>query len=146
MRLLALDVGDRRIGIALSDESATLASGLPTYERVGPRKDVRAIAELVRQNDVGEVVIGQPRRLDGTLGPQAEKVQAFVDSLRPVLRVPLVNWDERFTTTIAEQTLIEAHVRRDKRKQVVDQVAAVLILQSYLDYRKQAGIAEPGPA
>jgi putative Holliday junction resolvase len=146
MRLLGLDVGDRRIGVALSDETATLASGLPTLERVGPRKDVRAVAELVRLNDVGEVVIGQPRRLDGTLGLQAEKVQAFVDSLRPVLRVPLTNWDERFTTTIAEQTLIEAHVRRQKRREVVDQVAAVLILQSYLDYRKQAGPREPDAA
>lgn len=143
MRLLGLDVGDRRIGVALSDETATLASGLPTLQRVGPRKDVRAVAELVRLNDVGEVVIGQPRRLDGTLGLQAEKVQAFVDSLRPVLRVPLTNWDERFTTTIAEQTLIEAHVRRQKRREVVDQVAAVLILQSYLDYRKQAGPPDP---
>lgn len=144
MRLLGLDVGDRRIGLALSDETETLASGLPTFERIGPRKDVRALLELVRKHEVGEVVVGLPIRLDGTIGPQAEKVQALADELRAALKVPLVTWDERFTTTIAEQSLIEADVSRRKRKGLVDQVAAVLILQSYLDYRKQAvAAAEP---
>lgn len=138
MRLLGLDVGDRRIGLALSDETATLATGLPTFERIGPRKDLRALAELVRRHEVGEVVVGLPIRLDGTVGVQAEKVQAFADELRAAVKVPLVTWDERFTTTIAEQSLIEADVSRRKRKGLVDQVAAILILQSYLDYRKLA--------
>jgi putative Holliday junction resolvase len=144
VRLLGLDVGDRRIGLALSDETETLASGLPTFERIGPRKDVRTLVELVRRHEVGEVVVGLPIRLDGTIGPQAEKVQAFADELKAAVKVPLVTWDERFTTTIAEQSLIEADVSRRKRKGLVDQVAAVLILQSYLDYRKQAApAAEP---
>ncbi|HET8647341.1 MAG TPA: Holliday junction resolvase RuvX, partial [Vicinamibacteria bacterium] len=81
MRYLGLDVGDRHIGVALSDETATLASGLPNVERRGPRKDVQAVAALVRAHDVKEIVVGLPRRLDGTVGPQAEKVLAFVESL-----------------------------------------------------------------
>ena len=141
MRLLGLDVGDRRIGLALSDESATLASGLPTFERIGPRKDLGFLAALVQQHEVGEVVVGLPRRLDGGLGPQAEKVLGLVEGLRARLKVPVTTWDERFTTTIAEQVLIEGDVSRRKRRDKVDQLAAVLILQSYLDYRKQAGPA-----
>ena len=138
MRYLGLDVGDRRIGVALSDETGTLATGLPTLGRVGPRKDVRALAELIRRNEVGEVVVGLPRRLDGGLGPQAQKVLAFMEDLRPAAKVPVVPWDERFTSVVAEQALVEADVSRRDRKTLVDKVAAILILQSYLDYRKLA--------
>lgn len=135
---MGLDVGDKRIGIALSDESATLASGLTTLQRVGPRKDLKAIAALVREHDVGDVVVGLPRSLDGSLGPQAQKVLQFMDELRPVVRIPVVSWDERFTSAVATQALIEGGVSRRGRKQVVDKVAATLILQSYLDYLKVA--------
>jgi len=138
MRYLGLDVGDVRIGVALSDETATLATGLDTIRRVGPRKDVRAVAELARRHEVGEVVTGLPRRLDGELGPQAQKVLAFMDALREVVKVPVVPWDERFTSALANQTLIEADVSRRGRKAVVDKVSAILILQNYLDYRKVA--------
>jgi len=138
MRYLGLDVGDVRIGVALSDETATLATGLDTIRRVGPRKDVRAVAELARRHEVGEVVAGLPRRLDGELGPQAQKVLAFMDALREVVKVPVVPWDERFTSALAHQALIEADVSRRGRKAVVDKVSAILILQNYLDYRKVA--------
>jgi len=138
MRYLGLDVGDRRIGVALSDETGTLATGLATLRRVGPRKDVRAVAELIRRHEAGEVVVGLPRRLDGGLGPQAQKVLAFMDDLRPSAKVPLVPWDERFTSVMAEQALMEGDVSRRDRKDLVDKVAAILILQSYLDYRKIA--------
>jgi putative Holliday junction resolvase len=138
MRHLGLDVGDRRIGVALSDETATLASGLETLPRVGPRKDVRAVAELVRRHGVGEVVVGLPRRLDGGLGPQAQKVLDFADALRVALAVPVVPWDERMTTVVAQRALLEADLSRRERKAVVDKVSAILILQSYLDYRKLA--------
>ena len=138
MRYLGLDVGDVRIGVALSDETATLATGLDTIRRVGPRKDVRAVAELARRHEVGEVVTGLPRRLDGELGPQAQKVLAFMDALRDVVKVPVVPWDERFTSALAHQALIEADVSRRGRKAVVDKVSAILILQNYLDYRKVA--------
>lgn len=138
MRHLGLDVGDRSIGVALSDETATLASGLDTLRRVGPRKDVKAVAELVRRHGVGEVVVGLPRRLDGGLGPQAHKVLDFAEALRAALDVPVVPWDERLTTVIAQRALVEADVSRRNRKAVVDKVSAILILQSYLDYRKLA--------
>jgi putative Holliday junction resolvase len=138
MRSLGLDLGDKRIGVALSDETATLASGLPTLARVGPRKDVKAVAGLVRAHEAGEVVVGLPRRLDGTVGPQAEKALAFMEDLRGALRVPVVAWDERLTTVAAEEILIERGVSRRERKGMVDTVAAVIILQDYLDARKRA--------
>ena len=144
MRILALDVGDKHIGVALSDETATLATGLPNVERRGSRQDVKAVAALVRGHGVGEVVVGLPRRLDGTVGPQAEKVLAFAETLRPAVRVPLVTWDERFTTVMAHQAMIEGGLSRKDRKARVDQVSAVLILQNYLDYKKLAA-AEAKP-
>lgn len=138
MRILGLDVGDVRIGLALSDETATLATGLPTLERVGPRKDVKAVAALARTHSVAEVVLGLPRTLAGEIGPQAEKVLAFAADLKRSVSVPVVSWDERFTTSMATQALIEGGVSRKNRKGMVDRVAAVLILQSYLDSRKIA--------
>jgi putative Holliday junction resolvase len=136
VRYLGLDVGDKTIGVALSDESATLATGLDTLRRVGPRKDLQAVAELVSRHQAGEVVVGLPRRLDGTLGPQAQKVLAFMEDLKRVVKCAVVPWDERFTSVVAEQALIEGRVSRRNRRGLVDKVAAVLILQSYLDYRK----------
>jgi putative Holliday junction resolvase len=138
VRHLGLDVGDKLIGVALSDDTATLATGLETIRRVGPKKDLRAIAELVREHDVVEVVVGLPRRLDGTLGPQAQKVVAFMEALRPVVKVPVVPWDERFTSVVANQALIEGERSRRERRALVDKVSAILILQNYLDYRKLA--------
>jgi putative pre-16S rRNA nuclease len=138
MRHLGLDVGDRTIGVAVSDETATLATGLLTVRRVGPRKDVKAVVRLATEHGAGEVVVGLPRRLDGSLGAQALKVLAFMDDLRGSLRVPVVAWDERFTSVIALQALVEADVSRRDRKAVVDKVSAILILQNYLDYRKLA--------
>jgi putative Holliday junction resolvase len=140
MRYLGLDVGDRRIGVALSDESATLATGLDTIRRVGPRKDLKAVAALVREHGVGEVVVGLPRKLDGTIGVQARKTLDFMDSLRPVVGVPVVAWDERLTSALADQALLEADLSRRDRRAVVDKVSAILILQNYLDYRKVTGV------
>jgi putative Holliday junction resolvase len=138
MRLLGLDVGDRVIGVALSDETATIASGLDSIRRVGPKKDVRAVVELVRKHGAGELVVGLPLRLDGTPGPQAQKTLAFIESLKPAVGVPVVAWDERLSTVAAQQALLEADVSRKGRRAVVDKVAAILILQNYLDYRKTA--------
>jgi putative Holliday junction resolvase len=138
MRYLGLDVGDKTIGVALSDETATLASGLSTIRRVGPKKDPRAVSALVKAHAAGEVVVGLPRRLDGSVGPQAEKVLAFMEDLRVVVAVKVVPWDERFTSVLAEQALLEADLSRKERRAVVDKVSAILILQSYLDYRKLA--------
>jgi putative Holliday junction resolvase len=143
---LGLDVGDKRIGVALSDETATLASGLLTLERVGWRKDRKAIVALAREHLVSDVVVGLPRQLDGTLGPQAQKVLDFMEELRRAVGVPVVPWDERFSSVAATQALIEAGVSRQKRRNVIDKVSATLILQSYLDYRKAAQAEAHPPA
>ncbi len=135
MRLLALDVGDVRIGVAVSDETRTLASGLVTLRSVGPRKDVQRVAALVREHGVRELVVGLPLRLDGSRGPQAEKVMAFVERLRRVLRIPVVVRDERLTSIEAGERLAEAGVRGRARKARIDQAAACLILQELLDER-----------
>jgi putative Holliday junction resolvase len=138
VRHLGLDVGDKLIGVALSDETATLASGLDTIRRVGPKKDLRTVADLVRAHEAVEVVVGLPRKLDGSLGPQAQKVIAFMEALRGVVKVPVVPWDERFTSVVANQALIEGERSRRERRVLVDKVSAILILQNYLDYRKLA--------
>jgi len=141
MRTLALDVGAVRIGVALSDETGSLASGLVTLTAAGPRKDAQAVAALVREHGVGEVVVGLPLRLDGTLGPRGEEVLSFVERLRRVLDVPVVTRDERLTSVAAGERLAEAGVKRRDRKARIDQAAAALILQEHLDARR----AEAGP-
>ena len=140
MRVLGLDVGDRRIGVALSDETGLLASPLSTLQRVGPRRDLKAIAALVREHGAGEVVVGLPYNLDGTIGPQAEKVRAFAEGLKPLVRMPVRFWDERLTSVEAERILSERNVPWQRRKGLVDQVAAVLILQEYLDHQKHPAL------
>jgi putative Holliday junction resolvase len=136
-RSLALDVGTRTIGIAITDPLGIIAQPVETYARVGRRRDVAYIAELVREREVVTVVVGLPLRTDGTEGPEAEKVRRIADELSGVLgdSVGVVLIDERFTTAQAERMLITGNVRRKKRKQVIDQVAAVLILQAHLAAR-----------
>jgi putative holliday junction resolvase len=143
---MSLDVGDVRIGVALSDETGTLASGLVTLRSVGPRKDAQALAALAREHGVGEVVVGLPLRLDGSAGPQAEKVLAFVERLRRTLRIPVVTRDERLTSVAAGERLADAGVKRRFRKALVDQVAATLILQEHLDDRRAAAARGGAPA
>jgi putative Holliday junction resolvase len=138
MKILALDVGDRRIGLAISDEMGWTAQGLETYERRTLRQDLVYLIELIRSRDVTDIVVGLPRHLDGHIGPQAQKVLTFVESLKTRISVPVLMWDERLTSREAERTLIDAHVSRSKRKTVVDQMAAILILQGYLDSRQAA--------
>ena len=130
MRIIALDVGDKTIGTALSDELGITASPRETLRRDGGEMD--RLLRLIAQEEVGEVVVGLPISLNGTLGPQAQKVLQFVEELRGRLAIPVVTWDERLTTAEAEKMLISAHTRRAKRRQVIDQIAASLILQNYL--------------
>jgi putative Holliday junction resolvase len=136
MRVLALDVGDRRIGLAVSDEMGWTAQGLETLVRRDLKQDLSRLGELILSREVSEVVVGLPRHLDGHIGPQAQKVLTFAESLKTRISVPIRMWDERLTTREAERTLIGAHVSRSKRKTVRDQMAAILILQSYLDARQ----------
>jgi putative Holliday junction resolvase len=136
VRLLALDVGEVRIGVAVSDETHTLASGLATLRSRGPRRDAQQVAALVREHGVGELVVGLPLRLDGSRGPRAEAVLALVERLRRVLRVPVVTRDERLTSVEAAERLAEAGVHGRARKARLDQAAACLILQELLDERR----------
>ncbi len=139
MRKIALDVGDKTVGIALSDALGITAQGLMTLERVGIRKDTGKILDLVREYQCDTIVIGLPKKLDGTDSIQTEKVYEFRTMLENKMRSTgmkniKVEWqDERLTTVMAEKVLIEADVSRKKRKQVIDKQAAVLIMQSYLD-------------
>ncbi|MCP4868871.1 MAG: Holliday junction resolvase RuvX [Proteobacteria bacterium] len=138
-RSLGLDVGTRTIGIAVSDPLGVIAQPVETYARVGSRKDVQYVAAMVAERQVGRVVVGLPLRTDGSEGPEAESVRRMVESLSGVLdeSVDVVFVDERFTTAQAERALLSGNVRRSKRKQVIDQVAAVLILQAHLDSSPQ---------
>jgi len=138
---MGLDVGDRRIGVALSDETATLASALTTFAVAGTRKDATAVAALAREHEVSTVVVGLPLNMDGSQGPQAEKVLRFVEALRRRTAVPVITRDERLTTVEAHERLREAGLGWRARKRVVDQAAAVVILQEYLDERAAAPAA-----
>ena len=130
MRTMALDVGEKTVGIAVTDELGISASPRETLRRDGSELD--RLERIVKEEGVGEVVVGLPISLNGTLGPSAQKVLAFVETLRTRLEVPIETWDERLTTAEAEKMLIAADTRRAKRRQVIDQIAATLILQGYL--------------
>lgn len=133
MRILGLDVGDATIGVAVCDPSQTIAQGLASIKRVRVGNDVETVKRLVDETESEKIVVGLPRTLDGELGIQAQKVLSFVESLRTAFNIPIVTWDERLTTVAANKALIEADTNRKKRKKVVDKVAAVLMLQGYLD-------------
>ena len=140
MRFLALDVGERTIGVATSDPLGMIASPRETLTRDG--REVERLAALVAAEEVGEVVVGMPISLNGSLGPSAERAKALLVELQARLPIPVVSWDERLTTAQAEKMLIASDARRSKRRQVIDQVAAALILESYLSARAyQSGTA-----
>ena len=132
--LMGLDVGARRIGVAVSDELLLTAQGVCVIESRGTKKDIEQIGLLIKEKGVTHLVLGLPRNMNGSLGPMAEKVQDFGRQLSEKNpEVQLSYWDERLTTSAAQRTLVEADVSRRRRRQVVDKVAAVLILQGYMD-------------
>lgn len=133
MKIMGLDYGDRRIGVAVSDSLGWTAQGLETIERRREGSEFERIAELVKQHEVEEIVVGLPKNMNGTIGPRGEICMAFAEDLRGRLDLPVHLWDERLTTVSAQRTLLEADVSRKKRKGVVDKMAASLILQNYLD-------------
>ncbi|MDE5990898.1 MAG: Holliday junction resolvase RuvX [Clostridia bacterium] len=132
MKYLAIDLGDARTGIAVS-ESGIIATGLETYKRAQEDKDLQYIADLVKAYKIDVVVFGLPLNMDGTEGERVEKTKAFADKLQPLINAKIDYEDERLTTVVAEEMLIEGGMRRDKRKKVIDKIAATIILQSYLD-------------
>lgn len=131
-RIVALDVGDRRIGIAVSDPLGLTAQPIETYTRIGYGPDARHIAEIARKYETERILCGLPRNMDGTQGFQVEKVREFAAKLEE-LGLLVEYYDERMTTVLAENALLEANMRREDRRKKVDMVAAVVILQSYLD-------------
>ncbi len=134
MRIIGLDVGDRRIGVALSDAFGWTAQGLEVIHRKDIDKDIERIKYLCKENDVQKLVVGLPKNMNASIGPQGEKVLEFVEILKENVLEDIVMWDERLTTVAAEKTLLEADTSRKKRKKVIDKVAAVFILQGYLDH------------
>jgi len=133
MRILALDHGTKRIGVAVSDETKTIAQPLE-YIPAEPFGDfLSRLKKLLVEKEIDLVLIGMPRNMDGTYGPAAQKVQAFVAVLRGAITVPIKTWDERLTSSQANRILIQGNVRRDQRKEKVDKMAAAILLQSYLD-------------
>ena len=136
MRLLGLDVGDRRIGMAVSDELGLTAQGLYTLERRNKRVDMAALQEVIATYEVRGIVVGMPRNMDGSYGERAAITERFIQTLEQVCHLPCVRWDERLTTRQAERLLIDANQRRRKRKAVRDKIAAQLIPQNYLDFQR----------
>lgn len=135
-------MGDRRIGIAISDDLGLTAQGLPTLERRNIRSDMASLQTLIATYQVDEIVIGMPRNMDGTYGERAATTEHFIERLEQTCHLPCMRWDERLTTRQAERVLREAQQHRRKRTAVRDRIAAQLILQSYLDYQRARALRQ----
>lgn len=135
-RIMGLDVGDKWIGVAMSDETALIAQSLAPIHRKDLTADLLQVKTLVSEWNVGQIVVGLPLNMNATIGPQAQKTLHFVDELSQVVGIAIETWDERLTTQQAERILIQQDVRRERRKSVIDGVAAALILQGYLDRQR----------
>ena len=135
-RIMGLDIGDKTIGVAVSDLMGLTAQGVKTVKRVGKKKDIEALKEIIKERQVNKIVSGLPKNMNGTLGPQGEKVIKFCELLEEETGIKIEYWDERLSTVAAEKTLIQGNVRRENRKGVIDMVAAVIILQGYLDRKR----------
>ena len=131
MRVLALDIGDRRVGVAVSDPSGRLARPVTTVKRTG--RDFRVIADLVVEHAIDHIVAGYPSNMDGSVGEQARRVESYVNGLRQHVTVPIELWDERLSSVEAERLMIEAGRSTSYRRNRIDAAAAAVILQSYLD-------------
>jgi putative holliday junction resolvase len=132
MRILALDVGSKTIGVAVSDIMGWTAQGLEVIRRKALSHDLERLQTLIKEYEVEEIVVGLPKNMNGTIGPQAVSVQEFVEQLKEVVEQPVIFWDERLSTMEAQRALIDADVSRKKRKEVIDKMAAVVILKGYL--------------
>lgn len=136
MRSMSLDVGTRTIGIAVSDLMGMIAGGVETIKRTTPERDFERIGQLIKEHDVDTLVVGYPKNMNGTIGERAQSCEAMAEELRQRFEgIKVVLWDERLSTIAAEKVLVDADLRRKKRKKVIDMMAAVVILQNYLDSR-----------
>lgn len=136
MRLMGLDFGDKTIGVAISDPMGWTAQSKTTIRRKNLNDDFIILKKYLNEYDIGEIVVGLPINMDGTTGSRVEKTVQFVNFLKKRIDIPVILWDERLSTKQAESILLEADLSRKKRKKVVDQLAAGIILQSYLDSKK----------
>ena len=136
-RIMGLDIGDKTIGVAVSDIMGITAQGVKTIKRVGKKKDIEALKEIIKERQVNKIVSGLPKNMNGTLGPQGEKVLKLCELIKEETGLEIDFWDERLTTVAAERSLIEGDVSRKKRKKVIDMLAAVIILQGYLDSKSK---------
>jgi putative holliday junction resolvase len=134
-RVLGLDVGSKRIGLAVSDPLGVTAQGLETLHRTNKRADLEYLESVIHEHQVSELVVGYPLRMSGSEGVQAEKMQRFADQLRRRFKLPVHLWDERLTSAQANRVLRETEMSIKRRNEVVDRLAAVLILQSWMDAR-----------
>jgi putative Holliday junction resolvase len=137
MRIMGLDVGTHTVGMAISDELGLTAQGLKTLGRKSMEEDFTEIAAIIHQFGIEKIVVGLPKNMNGTLGKQAEFVLKWIEVLKDNIQVPVVTWDERLSTVGATRVLLEADLSRKKRKKVIDKLAAVLILQGYLDQSRR---------
>lgn len=135
-RILGLDVGDKYIGVAVSDLLQFTAQGVKTIKRASKKEDFGAIEDLIKEYGIKKVVVGLPKNMNGTMGPQSEKVIKFAEKIKNKFNIDIIYIDERLTTVSAERILIESEVRRENRKKVIDQIAASYILQTYLDRKE----------
>jgi putative Holliday junction resolvase len=138
-RILAIDYGTRRIGLAITDELGVTAQGLPTLHRTNKRNDFDHLRRTIKNNCVAEIVVGLPLRMSGETGTQSAKVEEFAEELRARFKLPVHLFDERLTSVEANRVLDETEMSGRRRKEVVDQLAAVLILRAFLDYLAQRG-------
>lgn len=137
MRVLALDVGTKNIGVAISDPLEITAQSLPTIRRKGKtEQEIESLAAIIKEKSVETIVVGYPRNMNGTEGPSCEMAKEYGELLSSRVEMSIVYWDERLTSKIAESAMLEADLSRKKRRQSVDSLAAILILQNYLDYLK----------
>ena len=136
LRTLALDVGTKTIGIAVSDELGITANGITTIRRKSLKDDLNELGILVKEYKPGEILVGVPYQMDGSVSKRGEQILKFADKIKSTFALPVVFWDESYSTVHAEEKLIEANMSRKKRKKVIDKVAAVFILQEYLESKR----------
>ena len=133
MRVLGLDVGDKTIGVAVSDPLGFTAQGIKTIQRKGKKTDIVELKQICLEYEVDTILVGLPKNMNGTIGPQGEKVIRLSEFIKENIDLPIKFWDERLTSVAAEKAMLEADLSRAKRKKIVDKMAATYILQGYLD-------------
>lgn len=133
MRILGLDVGEKTIGVAISDPLGYTAQGVKTIRRQNKKVDIEELISLCSEYNVDTIVVGLPKNMNGTIGPTGEKILNFCELIKESINIPIKMWDERLTTVAANRAMLEADLSRAKRKKLVDKIASTYILQGYLD-------------